>query len=103
MSSFNIIVTHIIKKDKKGYFGHCPELDVCSQGKTIKETEANLKEAVTLYLETIDQLGIKDKILKERQIVLNKQKSKVKKKGPIELLIDRRKVPFIITQSINFS
>jgi len=79
MSSFNIIVTHIIKKDKKGYFGHCPEFDICSQGKTIKETEVNLKEAVILYLETIEQLGIKDKVLKERKIVLNKQKSKVKK------------------------
>jgi predicted RNase H-like HicB family nuclease len=33
---------------------HCVELDVVSQGKTIEEAQANLKEAVELYLESIE-------------------------------------------------
>ena len=31
---------------------HCVELGVVSQGKTIEEAQANLKEAVELYLES---------------------------------------------------
>jgi predicted RNase H-like HicB family nuclease len=31
---------------------HCLELDVVSQGKTVKQAKANLREAVELYLES---------------------------------------------------
>ena len=34
---------------------HCVELGVVSQGKTIEEAKANLKEAVELYLESFGQ------------------------------------------------
>ena len=30
----------------------CPEVDVASQGRTVAEARANLKEALTLFLET---------------------------------------------------
>lgn len=43
--------TVIINKEKRWFVGHCVELGVVSQGKTIKETQKNLKEAVALYLE----------------------------------------------------
>ncbi|MCJ7574991.1 type II toxin-antitoxin system HicB family antitoxin, partial [Candidatus Bathyarchaeota archaeon] len=33
---------------------HCPELDVASQGTTVEEALANLREAVELYLEDPD-------------------------------------------------
>jgi predicted RNase H-like HicB family nuclease len=36
----------------------CPELDVASQGSTIDEAEANLKEAVEGFLETADAAEI---------------------------------------------
>jgi predicted RNase H-like HicB family nuclease len=41
-----------------GYSALCPELGVASQGETIEEAEANLKEAVELYLESAKELGI---------------------------------------------
>lgn len=43
--------TVIINKEKKWYVAHCVELGVTSQGKTIKDAQKNLKEAVELYLE----------------------------------------------------
>ena len=46
--------TAVITKEENWYVGHCLELDVVSQGKTIEETQANLKEAVELYLESFD-------------------------------------------------
>ena len=44
--------TAVITKEEKWYVSHCVELGVVSQGKTIEEAKANLKEAVELYLES---------------------------------------------------
>ncbi len=44
--------TAVITKEEKWYVAHCVELGVVSQGKTIEEAQANIKEAVELYLES---------------------------------------------------
>lgn len=44
--------TAVITKEEKWYVAHCIELGVVSQGKTIEDAQANLKEAVELYLES---------------------------------------------------
>jgi len=46
--------TAILEKENDGYVALCPELDVASQGPTIEEAVANLKEAVELFLECAD-------------------------------------------------
>ncbi|MBU1614649.1 type II toxin-antitoxin system HicB family antitoxin [bacterium] len=43
--------TTLITKGEKFYVAKCLELGVVSQGKTIEEAKANIKEAVDLYLE----------------------------------------------------
>ncbi|MBI4303808.1 MAG: type II toxin-antitoxin system HicB family antitoxin [Chloroflexi bacterium] len=45
-------LTAIITKEDEWYVAHCVELGVVSQGKTIEEAKANLKEAVDLYVES---------------------------------------------------
>jgi predicted RNase H-like HicB family nuclease len=42
----------VITRDERWYVSHCVELGVVSQGKTIEEAQANLREAVELYLES---------------------------------------------------
>jgi len=42
----------VLTREEHWYVAHCVELGVVSQGKTIKESKANLKEAVKLYLES---------------------------------------------------
>jgi predicted RNase H-like HicB family nuclease len=44
--------TAVLTKEGKWYVAHCVELGVVSQGKTVEEAQANLKEAVELYLES---------------------------------------------------
>ena len=44
--------TALITKEEKWYVAHCVELGVVSQGETIEEAQANLKEAVELYIES---------------------------------------------------
>lgn len=41
----------IIHKEEDMYVAECPEVGTVSQGKTIEEAVANLKEATELYLE----------------------------------------------------
>lgn len=49
----------IVEKEGKWYVALCPELDIASQGKTIEESLKNLKEAVSLYLETASAAELK--------------------------------------------
>jgi predicted RNase H-like HicB family nuclease len=49
--------TAVITKEENWYVSRCMELGVVSQGKTIAEAQANLKEAVELYVESF---GVED-------------------------------------------
>lgn len=43
--------TAVIYKENELYVAECPEVGTASQGSTVKEALANLKEATELYLE----------------------------------------------------
>ena len=45
-------VTIIIEREGDSYVSLCPEYDIASQGDTVSEARANLKEALELFLET---------------------------------------------------
>ncbi len=50
----NYKVSIVIEKDDYGYYAYCPELEGCqTQGDSIEEVLANIKEAIELYLETL--------------------------------------------------
>jgi predicted RNase H-like HicB family nuclease len=47
-------VSVVIEHDEDGYYAFSPELEGCqSQGDTLEEAQANIREAVELYLETL--------------------------------------------------
>ena len=49
----------IIEEDESGYYAFCPELKGChSQGETFSEAYENIKEAIDLYIETINSEDI---------------------------------------------
>jgi len=54
--------TAIIEKEGNQYVALCPELDVASQGTTVEEATANLKEAVELFLECADPDEVKRRL-----------------------------------------
>ena len=45
-------LTAIIEREGDGYVALCPEVDIASQGSTVEEAHANLKEALELFFET---------------------------------------------------
>ena len=59
------VYTAIIEKDGAIYAALCPELDVASQGSTVEEATANLREAVELFLERADPEEVKRRLRTE--------------------------------------
>jgi predicted RNase H-like HicB family nuclease len=47
--------TAVIEREGDGYVSFCPEVDVVSQGATVQEASANLREAVELFSETASE------------------------------------------------
>lgn len=44
----------VIEKDEHGFYAWCPELKGCqSQGSTLEEAVANIREAIELYLQAL--------------------------------------------------
>ncbi|MCX5803714.1 MAG: type II toxin-antitoxin system HicB family antitoxin [Proteobacteria bacterium] len=59
-------VSIVIEKDEYGYYTYAPELEGCqSQGDSLEEAIANIKEAIELYLETLSEDEIKECLSKE--------------------------------------
>jgi antitoxin HicB len=55
----------LTKEHEGGYSVVCTGLDVASQGETVDEAVSNIKEAVELYIESAEELGIKDEVLEK--------------------------------------
>jgi predicted RNase H-like HicB family nuclease len=54
--------TAILEREGDIYVALCPELDIASQGGTLEEATANLREAVALFLETADSREINQRL-----------------------------------------
>jgi predicted RNase H-like HicB family nuclease len=54
-------LTAIIEAEGDGYVSLCPELDVASQGNSVKEGRDNLQEALELFLETASPEEVKQR------------------------------------------
>ena len=57
--------TAVLQKEGDWYVALCPELDVASQGPTVEQAIANLKEAVELFLECADPNEVKQRLHRE--------------------------------------
>ncbi|BCZ17760.1 HicB-like domain-containing protein [Helicobacter sp. NHP19-003] len=67
----------VIEKDKDGYFAFVPSLQGCvSQGESYEEALKNIKEAIELYLETLEAdelvfLSKKNSVIAPIEVALN--------------------------------
>lgn len=57
----NYTLTAVVEREGEGYVSLCPELDVASQGDTVEEATANLREAAELFLECASPEEIKER------------------------------------------
>ena len=54
--------TTTICAEGDGYVALCPELDIASQGDSIDEASANLREAVELFIESADSSEVERRL-----------------------------------------
>lgn len=92
MMAKQILLNVMVKEEDKGYSVICPELNVASQGETFEESISNIKEAVELYIESAEHLGIFDEVLE--QLGISKDDFK---KGKIVPRLVTANVPIEIT------
>ena len=97
-----IRLTNIITKEEKMFFAHCPELDIGSQGETVEEANSNLKDAVVLYLNTIEELGTRKEIFKKKNIKIYHYKPKPTLKK-INIPKSYNNFPYITQQAMAIS
>lgn len=57
--------TAVLEREGDGYVAICPELDVVSQGDTVEKAQANLREAVELFLETASKAELAERLHEE--------------------------------------
>jgi len=59
------------KEEDGGYIVYCPALKGCrSQGDTKEEALENIKDAIKLYLKTVEELNLKKKEVSQVEIAL---------------------------------
>jgi predicted RNase H-like HicB family nuclease len=58
----HMYLTAIVEQEGSEFVALCPELDVASQGTTVEEATANLKEAVELFLISADDAEIASRL-----------------------------------------
>jgi predicted RNase H-like HicB family nuclease len=58
-------LTAAIHREGDGFVALCQELDVVSQGDTVEQARANLREAVELFLQTASPQEIRERLHEE--------------------------------------
>ena len=55
-------LTAVLEREGDGFVSLCPEIDVASQGDSVEDALANLREAVELFLEVADTKEIEQRL-----------------------------------------
>jgi len=70
-------VPFIMKKGRNGFVAECVDLNIVTQGLTLKETRKNVAEAIKLHLKSANELGILGDELEKLGVVKKKNKLEV--------------------------
>jgi len=63
--------TAVLHREEDMYVSECPEVGTVSQGATMEEALANLKEATELYLEEFPLKDVKKPFLTTFEVAIN--------------------------------
>jgi predicted RNase H-like HicB family nuclease len=86
MAEGYLILTEQVRPSEDGGFeAYCPELRIASQGDDIDEAFNNIREAISVYLESLDESGDLDDMLTQ----LGLEYLPYEPKGPTQVEISR--------------
>jgi len=92
MSKINL--TSQIWKEGDMFVAHNPELQVSSCGKNLQEAKKNIKEAIQLFLETTQEIGTLDDILKESGFIKKENEDEKIWKAPELISFEKLSLAF---------
>ena len=65
------VLTGVLHKEEDLYVAECPEVGTVSQGSSVEEAVANLKEATELYLEEFSLVQVARPFLTTFEVAVN--------------------------------
>lgn len=69
MDTINYIdVTTVVEREGDQFVSVCPELGTASCGDTVQEALDNLKEAIEVHLNGLEEVGERERVFEERGI-----------------------------------
>ena len=66
-----VVLTLKFKKENRRWTAYCEELGTATFGRSLPEAEQRLKEAVFLHLNTLEDVGERERFFKEHNIPLH--------------------------------
>lgn len=70
-------VPYIVKREEDGFVVECVDLNIVTQGDTLKEARKNIREAIGLHFKSAFELGMLDDELEKLGVIKKKSKIEV--------------------------
>ena len=74
---FVLSVPFVVKRAKSGYMAECLDLNIVTQGKTLREVKESITEAINLHMKSASELGILDNELEKLGVVRKNNKLEI--------------------------
>lgn len=71
-----VVLTFKFHKEGKRWTAYCEELGTATFGRSLPEADKRLNEAVLLHLNTLEEVGERERFFKEHDIQLHRTKPK---------------------------
>ena len=84
-----IVVTVKFHKDDKRWTAYCEELGTATFGRSLPEAQERPKEAVLLHLNTLEDVGERERFFRENNIHFHSRKPKKTEQVTIKVPLDR--------------
>ena len=66
-----ILLTEVVEQEGDQFAAQCPELGIASCGDSIEEAFDNIREAIALHLDVLEELGDRELVFRERGIEIS--------------------------------
>ena len=72
LSALYIILTFKFRREGKRWTAYCEELGTAIFGRSLPDAEKKLEEAVALHLDTLEDVGERERFLAEQNVVVHR-------------------------------
>lgn len=74
LETMTLEVPFIIKREDGGFVAECIDLNIVTQGDTLKEVRKNIREAILLHFKSAKQLGMLDNEIEKLGVIRKRDK-----------------------------